>query len=212
VTIARVASRLSTNRSYQPLVLQGLKSFFDGKRRLIKQGDLLAVKVDLNQLQYLQAVSTGDGSETGTPGAREACVCSSQFPTHGLDAFYRQFIHPSNADQIVYFIVTNVDCDPPSINSALNPSDVHLGLSSGELGCWVDTTVTRVTQTGVEHVRIPDASAFLSARFLPLLRAKVLTLHIKVLEAHWTLITWLQKLCGVTIALSCNSLDYPRQY
>jgi len=64
VTIARVASRLSTNRSYQPLVLQGLKSFFDGKRRLVKQGDLLAVKVDLNQLQYLQAASTGDGPDT----------------------------------------------------------------------------------------------------------------------------------------------------
>ena len=79
------------------------------------------------------------------------------------DTFYRQSIHPSNAEQIVYFIVTNVDCDLPSINSTLNPSDVHLGLSAGELGCWVDTTVTRVTQTGVEHVRIPDASAFLSA-------------------------------------------------
>ena len=80
--------------------------------------------------------------------------------------------------------MTNIDCDLPSINSALNPSDVHLGLSAGELGCWVDTMVTRVTQTGVEHVRIPDASAFLSARFLSLLRENVLTLHIKVLEAH----------------------------
>jgi hypothetical protein len=87
VTIARVASRLSTNRSYQPLVLQGLKTFFDGKRPLIKQGDLLAVKVDLNQLQYLQAVSTGDGSETGTLGVREGCVCSPQFATHYLMGF-----------------------------------------------------------------------------------------------------------------------------
>ena len=176
VTIARVASRLSTNRSYQPLVQQGLKNFFDGKRRLIKQGDLLAVKVDLNQLQYLQAISTGDGSETGTPGVREGCVCSSQFPNTWPDAFYRQSIHPSNAEQIAYFIVTNIDCDPPSINSVLNPSDIHLDLSAGELGCWVDTAVTRVTQAGVEHVRIPNASAFLSARFLPLLGANILTL------------------------------------
>jgi hypothetical protein len=87
VTIARVASRLSTNRSYQPLVLQGLKNFFDGKRRLIKQGDLFAVKVDLNHPQYLQAVSTGDGSEAGTLGVREVCVCSPQFSTHGLMRF-----------------------------------------------------------------------------------------------------------------------------
>ncbi|KAI0003309.1 P-loop containing nucleoside triphosphate hydrolase protein [Russula compacta] len=147
VTIARVTSRLSTNRSYQPLVLQGLKSFFDRKKRLIRQGDLLAVKVDLNQLPYLQAASTGDGSETSTLGVPDG-----------------QAICPSSAEQIVYFIVTNVDCDPPSANNALNPSDIHLGLSAGELGCWVDATVTRVTQTGFEHARIPDASAFLSPR------------------------------------------------
>jgi peroxin-6 len=74
VTIARVASRLSTNRIYQPLVLQGLKNFFDGKKRLVKQGDLLAVKVDLNQLQYLEAGSSGDDSETGAVGSGELLV------------------------------------------------------------------------------------------------------------------------------------------
>jgi peroxin-6 len=122
-------------------------------------------------------------------------------------------VYPSNAEQIAYFIVTNVDCDPPSTNDALNTSDVHLGLSAGELGCWVDTTVTRVTSTGFEHVRIPDASAFLSARFLTLFREMVLTLRVKVLEADWTLArTRLWKLVGVTIALSRNSLDCHRQH
>lgn len=83
MTIARVASRLSTNRSYQPLVLQGLKSFFDGKKRLIRQGDLLAVKVDLNQLQYLQASSTGDGSETSALGVSDGFApLNSRFPEH----------------------------------------------------------------------------------------------------------------------------------
>lgn len=75
----------------------------------------------------------------------------------------RQSTYPSSAEQIVYFIVTNIDCDPPSTNNALNPSDVHLGLSAGELGCWVDSAVTRMTQTGFEHARIPDAWTFLSA-------------------------------------------------
>ena len=73
--------------------------------------------------------------------------------------------------------MTSVDCDPPSINSVLNPSDVHLGLSAGELGSWVDTTVTRVTQTGVEHVRIPDASTFFSAQFLLYSKQRVLILR-----------------------------------
>ncbi|KAI0303446.1 P-loop containing nucleoside triphosphate hydrolase protein [Multifurca ochricompacta] len=147
VTVARVASRLSTNRIYQPLVLQGLKSFFDGKKRLIKQGDLLAIKVDLNQLQYLQAISAGDGAETVAPGVLEG-----------------QSTNQSSSEQIIYFTVTNIDCDPPSTNNAVNPSDVHLGLSAGELGCWVDTAITRMTQTGLEHARIPDASGFLIPR------------------------------------------------
>jgi peroxin-6 len=96
----------------------------------------------------------------------------------------RQSIYPSSAEQIVYFIVTNVDCDPPSVNDALNLSDVHLGLSAGELGCWVDATVTRVTSTGVEHARVPDASILLSTLFMTTLRTKVLTLCVKVLKAH----------------------------
>lgn len=80
----------------------------------------------------------------------------------GPDALFRQSNYPSSAKEIVYFVVTNVDCEAPSTNNAQNSSDVYLGLSAGELGCWVDPTVTRVTQTGVEHARIPDASTFLS--------------------------------------------------
>lgn len=59
---------------YQPLVLQGLKNFFDGKKRLVKQGDLLAITVDLNQLQYLQASSSEDGAEAGAVGVGERLV------------------------------------------------------------------------------------------------------------------------------------------
>ncbi|KAH8983609.1 hypothetical protein EDB86DRAFT_2833909, partial [Lactarius hatsudake] len=116
------------NRHYQPLVLQGLKNFFDGKKRLVKQGDLLAVEVDLNQLQYLQASSSGDGAS-------------------------RQSTYPSTAEKVIYFTVTNIECDPPSTNNALNPSDVHL-----------DSAVTRLTQTGLEHARIPHVSGILSSR------------------------------------------------
>jgi hypothetical protein len=88
VTIARVASRLSTNRNYQTLVLQGLKNFLDGKRRLIKQGDLLAVKVDLNQVRYLQAASTGDGLETDMLGIWEGFAPQyTTLRTHGLMRF-----------------------------------------------------------------------------------------------------------------------------
>jgi len=103
------------------------------------------------------------------------------------DALFRQANDPSSSEEIVHFVVTNVDCNPPSTNNALNPSDVHLGLSAGELGCWVDSTVTRVTQTGVEHARIPDASAFLSGWFVSLPGANILNCHVQILQAHWIL-------------------------
>lgn len=47
VTVARVASRVSTNRIYQQMLLQSLKDYFDRSKRLISQGDLLAVPVDV---------------------------------------------------------------------------------------------------------------------------------------------------------------------
>lgn len=47
VTVARVASRISTNRIYQQALLQSLKDYFDRSKRLISQGDLLAVPVDI---------------------------------------------------------------------------------------------------------------------------------------------------------------------
>jgi peroxin-6 len=151
---------------YQPLILQGLKNFFDGKKRLVKQGDLLAVKVDLNQLQYLQASSSGDGvgADTGAVGVGERLVLCLNPQVH-VSRTTRESTYPSTAEKDIYFTVTNIECDPPSMNRALNPSDVHFGLSAGELGCWVDSAVTRLTQTGLEHARIPDVSGFLSAWF-----------------------------------------------
>jgi len=38
--------------------------------------------------------------------------------------------------------------------------DVYTGSTMGELGCWIDTSVTRMIQTGVEHTRIPDVTSY----------------------------------------------------
>ncbi|KAI0057091.1 AAA-domain-containing protein [Artomyces pyxidatus] len=141
VTIARVASRLSTNRVYQPLVLQALKSSFEGKRRLVRQGDLLAVKVDVDQLPYMRLSESAEGD---APEVHS-----------GLSTY------PARSEQIIYFIVTNVDCDSPVARNGLNTPDINVGLAVGELGCWVDSSVTRMIQTGIEHTRIPDATHFL---------------------------------------------------
>lgn len=48
VTVARIASPLSINRQYQSLFINSLKGYFDSGKRLVKQGDLLAVAIDTN--------------------------------------------------------------------------------------------------------------------------------------------------------------------
>ena len=72
VTIARVASKISTNRIYQTLVLQSLKAFFEKRKCLILQGDIIAVKVDLEQRQLLDALVTEEEDPSELPG--EQCV------------------------------------------------------------------------------------------------------------------------------------------
>jgi peroxin-6 len=46
VTIARIASPISVDRTYQPCFLRALKSYFHDSKRLVKQGDLIAVGID----------------------------------------------------------------------------------------------------------------------------------------------------------------------
>jgi len=48
ITVARVASPVTTQRKYQPILLRALRNYFEGKRRLLKKGDLIAVAVDVS--------------------------------------------------------------------------------------------------------------------------------------------------------------------
>ena len=52
-------------------------------------------------------------------------------------------------------------------------SELAVGYGSGELGCWIDASETRMVQTGVEHARVLDAAAYMGeyCSERPLLRA-----------------------------------------
>jgi peroxin-6 len=50
VTVARVASPISTDRTYQLLFLHSLKNYFGVKKRLVKKGDLIAIGVDTDSV------------------------------------------------------------------------------------------------------------------------------------------------------------------
>jgi peroxin-6 len=63
MTIARVASPLSTDRAYQPLFLQALKRYFNGDgrtKRLLKQGDIICTDIDADHLRRVSSWPTDE--------------------------------------------------------------------------------------------------------------------------------------------------------
>ncbi|KAF7311671.1 AAA domain-containing protein [Mycena kentingensis (nom. inval.)] len=123
VTIARVASPVSTNRIYQNAFLYALRTHFTSSKRLVKQGDLVAVGVN------------ADNQDDDEP---------EQSPSQ-------------HADEIVYFLVTNIEHDVVAVH------DSYLDVTGGELGCWIDPKATRLVQSGLEHYRVPRTRKY----FLP---------------------------------------------
>ena len=60
---------------------------------------------------------------------------------------------------VVFFIITNVEHDV--FESGGPAQDMYAGSTVGELGCWIDSTVTRIIQTGVEHSRVPIVGGYI---------------------------------------------------
>ena len=63
VTIARVASSFSTDRTYQPLFLQALQAYFKRTTRLVKQGDIITVGIDTDALLRQGSLSNEEDEE-----------------------------------------------------------------------------------------------------------------------------------------------------
>ncbi|KAI0747694.1 AAA-domain-containing protein [Daedaleopsis nitida] len=143
VTIARVASAFSTDRAYQPLFLQALQDYFKRTTRLVKQGDVIGVGIDTDTL--LRQSSYGVEEE----GVEEV----------DLDVLE----DGTAANAVVYFTVTNVEHSVPSRLGDTASPDMYVSATVGELGCRVDTTVTRMVQTGIEHSRVPDMNHYLGS-------------------------------------------------
>ncbi|KAI0328087.1 AAA-domain-containing protein [Cubamyces sp. BRFM 1775] len=146
VTIARVASAFSTDRAYQALFLQALQSHFKDTTRLVKQGDVIAVGINTDD-----SAPDGEDSDEGQDAPDTDTNASSEY------------------NELVYFLVTNVEHSVPSRLGDVSSPDMYVGATVGELGCWVDPSATRMVQTGIEHSRVPDMARYLSItqRVLP---------------------------------------------
>jgi peroxin-6 len=75
---------------------------------------------------------------------------------HDIVSFPVSSIHHN---ETVFFIITNVEHDVFSSNASTH--DMYVGSAVGELGCWIDSTITRIIQTGVEHSRVPIVEVYM---------------------------------------------------
>ena len=76
------------------------------------------------------------------------------------DLLYSILDDPQDANELVYFTITNVEHNLLSRLGESGSPDMYLGATVGELGCWIDPSITRMVQTGIEHSRIPDAGTY----------------------------------------------------
>ena len=65
ITIARIASPISVDRTYQPLFLHALHEYFENQPRLLKQGDIIALPIDTDNIHWLSPprIQSDDGKD-----------------------------------------------------------------------------------------------------------------------------------------------------
>lgn len=89
--------------------------------------------------------------------------------------------------------MTNIEYDVIPQSNA-NEQDAYTGSTLGELGCWVDASITRMIQTGIEHSRVPDLRSYLN-----------LGKSIFIIKSHGSLMQF-------TDSLKIDVLDRPDQF
>lgn len=62
---------------------------------------------------------------------------------------------------VVFFKVTNIEHGIIDIDASQTGPDAYFAAIMGEMGCWVDSNVTQIMQTGLEHSHVPDVSVYL---------------------------------------------------
>lgn len=61
---------------------------------------------------------------------------------------------------MAYFIITNIEYDVKVKNDQHGALDHYAGSTMGEFGCWIDSSATRIVQSGVEHSWIPALGTY----------------------------------------------------
>ncbi|PWN43106.1 AAA-domain-containing protein [Ceraceosorus guamensis] len=162
LTISRIAGPLSINRAYQPIFLDALRRYFEGRSRVVRLGDIIAVGIDEGRVRWVNTkTKTSDEAEDkGPEGDQE----DDKAPDFDLPTI----TEPAEDTAIVYFRIASLTpelfrppgADAASINEA--EASIRLAAQNGEIGCVVEPTLSKMIQTGVDKSRVADAYGWLS--------------------------------------------------
>lgn len=91
-------------------------------------------------------------------------------------------------NEIVYFLITNVEHSVIPSTLTNGEQDLYTGSTVGELGCWVDSSITRMIQTGLEHARVPELGSYLEPgmySFVILCSAMIILQTFSIVDRHF---------------------------
>ncbi|KAI9838589.1 MAG: hypothetical protein M1819_004901 [Sarea resinae] len=140
VTLLKISSPLSTDRSLQPSLLLGLKNYFENKQRIVKSGDLLAITLDttLGKMTFrgsgaVEGDDIMDELLAGSDGSVQGSTIERQSKTRGVAWF--------KIDQVVASLAED-------------------GQGRDDTNEWgpvvvVDSTITRMVQAGSQQGKVP---------------------------------------------------------
>ncbi|MCO5598679.1 hypothetical protein L7F22_052777 [Adiantum nelumboides] len=164
LTISRIAGPLSINRKYQNLFLGALRTYFEGGRRIVQQGDIFAVTFDKSKIRW----AVDEGNEDETAGDKNKNNSNNEEEAYDITLPAPGHQNSSQSTGVVYFCVSDVT---PEVSEPLSNNDgqpmqtdlwIHEMARTGQFGCAVDTMLTKMVQSGVTHSRVIDSQQWLS--------------------------------------------------
>ncbi len=138
LTIVRISTPLSTERPLQIGIFTALKQYFEKKRRILRQGDLIALRIDTRASRMLTQPSSVPDVESEV----------EELLSHALDPGSSTTIDVG----IAWFRVGQVTTSEPDITSGTIPADVWGGATC------IEPTITRMRQAGSVPSRIPSSA------------------------------------------------------
>ncbi|KAK7521744.1 peroxin 6 [Phyllosticta citriasiana] len=140
VTIVKVSTPLSMEKSLQPSLFTGLKDFFEQKRRILKSGDLVAIAIDEDLGRAVFQGSTPEGEM-----AVEELLSTARTDNASHSG--------SRPKSVAWFKVGSVT---PAVSAeARENGDFSNDIWGGVVS--VDATNTKMKQAGSEQGRVPSA-------------------------------------------------------